>query len=97
MDPVEINAGAWYLLPLRPDDWAADTAWAWSVCDPTTAAPIAEVVLDPRSGILTSSARPGHDSAAAAAAAAVRRFAEATGTGGTGITEATGTGGTGTS
>lgn len=79
MDPVEINAGAWYLLPLRPDEWAAGTAYAWSVCDPTTAAPVAEVTLDPRSGTLTSSARPGHDSAAAAATAAVRRFIEATG------------------
>lgn len=79
MDPVEINAGAWYLLPLRPDEWAAGTAYAWSVCHPTTAAPVAEVLLDPRSGILTSSAGPGHDSAAAAATAAVRRFIEATG------------------
>ena len=78
MDPVEINAGAWYLLPLRADHWAADTCYSWSVCDPTTAAPVAEVLLDPRTAVLTSTARPGHDSAAAAATAAVRRFIEAT-------------------
>jgi hypothetical protein len=35
---------------------------------------VAEVLLDPRTAVLTSTARPGHDSAAAAATAAVRRF-----------------------
>ena len=75
MDPVEINAGAWYLLPLRADDWVAEIGYSWSVCEPTTGVPVAEVMLDPRSGIVTSHAQPGHDSAAAEAAESVRRFA----------------------
>jgi len=74
VEPVEINAGAWYLLPLRPDDWADDTAWAWSVCEPTTGESLAEVMFDPRSAVLTSHAQPGHEDAAAAASESVRRF-----------------------
>lgn len=75
MEPVEINAGAWYLLPIRTDEWASDVCYAWAVCEPTTGDPLAEVMLDPRSGTVTSRAQPGHDNAAAAAAESVRRFA----------------------
>ena len=75
MEPVEINAGAWYLLPLRSEDWVADICYAWAVCEPTTGDPVAEVMLDPRSGTVTSRAQPGQDDAAAAAAESVRRFA----------------------
>ena len=76
MEPVEINAGAWYLLPLRADEWATDVCYSWAVCEPTTGVPLAEVMLDPRSGTVTSLAQAGQDNAAAAASESVRRFAE---------------------
>lgn len=75
MEPVEINAGAWYLLPLRAEDWATHNCYSWAVCEPTTGVPLAEVSLDPCSGTVTSRAQPGQDSAAAAASESVRRFA----------------------
>ena len=75
MEPVEINAGAWYLLPLRAEDWVTDIGYCWAVCEPTTGVPVAEVMLDPQSRTVTSRAQPGHDNAAAAAAESVRRFA----------------------
>ena len=100
MQPVEINAGRWYLRALRADDrvddrpalaelgerdpgyvarsaarWADDTGYAWAVCEPTTGELLAEVCVDPRSAVLSSRARAGHDDAAAAAAESVRRFA----------------------
>jgi len=75
VDPVEINAGAWYLLPIRTDEWATQACYAWAVCEPTTGDPVAEVMLDPPSGTVTSRAQPGHDDAAAAASGSVRRFA----------------------
>lgn len=75
MEPVEINAGAWYLLPIRTDEWASDACYAWVVCEPATGDPLAEVMLDPRRGTVTSRAQPGHDNAAAAASESVRRFA----------------------
>lgn len=75
MEPVEINAGAWYLLPIRTDEWATQACYAWAVCEPTTGDPVAEVMLDPPSGTVTSRAQPGHDDAAAAASESVRRFA----------------------
>ena len=77
MEPVEINAGAWYLLPSRVDEWASDTCYSWSVCEPTTGTPVAEVMVDPRSGNVTSDPRPGHEDAAAAATDSVRRFVSA--------------------
>jgi hypothetical protein len=77
VEPVEINAGAWYLLPLRADEWASDTCYAWSVCEPTTGTPVAEVKYDPRSGSVTSNPQPGHADAAAAATQSVRRFVSA--------------------
>ena len=75
MEPVEINAGAWYLLPLRTEDWLTDASYSWAVCEPTTGVPLAEVMLDPRSGAVTSRAQSGQDHAAAAASESVRRFA----------------------
>ena len=75
MEPVEINAGAWYLLPLRAEEWASDTCYAWSVCEPSTGTPVAEIMLDPRSGTVTSNPQPGNEDAAAAASESVRRFA----------------------
>lgn len=100
MEPVEINAGAWYLRGLRADDrvddrpalaelgetapdyversvagWTSDAAYRWGVCEPTTGELLAEVLLDPVSGELTTRARDGHADAAATAASAVSRFA----------------------
>ncbi|BBZ66148.1 hypothetical protein MINS_15770 [Mycolicibacterium insubricum] len=108
MEPVEINAGAWYLRALRADermddrpvlaeltgvddsgplvgdyvaraaaDWESDVRYSWAVCEPTTGEMLAEVTLDPASGAVGTRARLGHDDAAAAARAAVRRFAQA--------------------
>jgi hypothetical protein len=100
MEPVEINAGTWYLRALRADQriddrpaladlgetdpdyvtgctqrWTAETGYSWAVCEPTTGELLAEVTVDPRTATLSTRARPGHDEAAAVAAAAVRRFA----------------------
>lgn len=75
MEPVEINAGAWYLRALRADDWFADVCYAWAVCEPTTGDPVAEVSLDPSTGAVHVSARDGHHDAASAASESVRRFA----------------------
>jgi hypothetical protein len=102
VEPVEINAGAWYLRALRADalmddrpaltdlgetnpdhvhvaaaEWTADIRYRWAVCEPTTGELLAEVALDPATGDLASRARAGHESAAHAAAEAVRRFASA--------------------
>jgi hypothetical protein len=78
MDPVEINAGAWYLRALRPDDWASDTAYSWAVCEPITGEPVAELILDPVAASLCVRAVDGHADAAESGAQAVRRFASAT-------------------
>ncbi|MGB8404870.1 MAG: hypothetical protein WCE30_12490 [Mycobacterium sp.] len=102
MEPIEINAGGWYLRALRADDrmddrpsladlgelspthvetraaqWESDTLYSWAVCEPTTGELLAEVVLDPSSGTITTRARAGFDEAAATGAQAVRRFADA--------------------
>ncbi|ATQ28482.1 MULTISPECIES: hypothetical protein [Rhodococcus] len=75
MEPVEINAGNWYLLAEDPEAWAADTGYHWSVREATTAAVEATVQLRP-DGTLTGTAEPGGSAALAAGSAAVRRFAE---------------------
>ncbi len=102
MDPVEINAGAWYLRPMRADKlmddrpaladmgvhdpdyvarcatgWKQDIKYTWAVSEPTTGELVAEATLTPSTGTIGIRARPGHDGAAQAAAAAVRRFAAA--------------------
>jgi hypothetical protein len=76
LDPVQINAGAWYLLPR---DWSSDTRYSWAVCEATTGEPVADVTLDPATGAITTQVRAGHDNAATAAVAAVRRFAAVVG------------------
>ena len=70
MEPVEINAGAWYLRGVR-----SDACYVWDVCEPTTGEVVAEVTLDPAAATMASRAREGHADAAEAAAQAVRRFA----------------------
>ncbi|MGE2713351.1 hypothetical protein ACQI4L_04760 [Mycolicibacterium litorale] len=102
MEPVEINAGAWYLRALRTDnlmddrpalrelgetdpdhvgraacDWTADLRYTWAVCEPTTGELLAEVALRCDTGDVSARARHGHEDAADAATAAVRRFATA--------------------
>ncbi len=49
MEPIEINAGAWYLRARRPQDWEDGLRYAWDVCEPVTGAPVAEVALVPSS------------------------------------------------
>ena len=71
MEPVEINAGTWYLRALHAAEWAADTGYAWAVCEPTTGEPFAEVTADPVSGEVSTR---GDAEAATAGAEAVRRF-----------------------
>nr|WP_206024072.1 hypothetical protein [Rhodococcus sp. 14C212] len=63
------------MLAERPDDWAADTGYHWSVREATTADVEATVELRP-DGTLTGTAEPGCEDALAAGSAAVRRFAE---------------------
>jgi hypothetical protein len=57
--------------------WLADSSYSWAVCEPATGELLAEVTLDPATGEIGSRARAGHDEAAGAAAASVRRFAAA--------------------
>ncbi|GFG51744.1 hypothetical protein CQY20_10765 [Mycolicibacterium agri] len=72
MEPVEINAGAWYLRGVQ-----ADTGYRWDVCEPITGEVVAAVTLDPATGLIGMQAQPGHAEAAQTAADAVRRFADA--------------------
>ncbi|RDH77725.1 hypothetical protein DVS77_15285 [Mycolicibacterium moriokaense] len=68
MEPVEINAGAWYLRGVQ-----GEAAYRWQVCEPVTGDPVAEVTLDPATATLSST---GDDSEAIETARdAVRRFA----------------------
>ena len=60
MEPVEINAGTWYLRALRADD---------RVDDRPALAELGETAS------VTCRARPGQEAAAAAAEQSVRRFA----------------------
>lgn len=71
MEPVEINAGAWYLRAVGTDGWAARTCYSWAVCEPTTGEAFAVVTADPTSGEVTARGDAG---AADAGADAVRRF-----------------------
>jgi hypothetical protein len=72
VEPVEINAGAWYLRGVR-----SDACYAWEVCEPTTGEVVAEVTLDPAAATMTSRAGEGHADAEDVATQAVRRFATA--------------------
>lgn len=102
MEPIEINAGAWYLRALRADDrmddrpsladlgehspthvqtraaqWDSDTLYSWAVCEPTTGELLAEITLNPATGVIESRTRAGFDDATATGIESVRRFAEA--------------------
>lgn len=77
MDPIEINAGPWYLRALHLDDWSSDTRYTWAICEATTGEPVGEVTFDPATGAIATEAREGHTAAAVAAADPVRRFATA--------------------
>jgi hypothetical protein len=59
------------------DGWADDTRYTWAVCEPTTGELLAEVVLDPVTGFMSSRGRPGFEDAAAISEDTVRRYAEA--------------------
>lgn len=72
VEPVEINAGAWYLRGVR-----ADNGYLWHVCEPITGEVVAEVTLSPPTGLIGLKAQPGYEDAAQTAADAVRRFADA--------------------
>jgi hypothetical protein len=69
VEPVEINAGAWYLRGV-----ACDAGYAWDVCEPITGEAVAKLTLDQDTATLS----PVGDNADAIAVAeeAVRRFAE---------------------
>ena len=69
MEPVEINAGAWYLRGVR-----SDAGYRWDVCEPTTGEVVAEVTLDPDTATMSSVG--GDADAIEAAEQAIRRFAE---------------------
>lgn len=69
MEPLEINAGAWYLRGVR-----SDTGYRWDVCEPSSGEVVAEVTLDPDTA--TTSVAGGNADAIAVAEQAVRRFAE---------------------
>ena len=102
VEPVEINAGTWYLRALRADErvddrpalsdlgeldsdyveirlaqWNSEDLYSWAVCEPSTGELLAEVTLDPSTGVVDTRARPGHEQAARTGAEAVRRFADA--------------------
>ena len=68
MDPVEINAGAWYLRGVR-----SDACYRWDVCEPITGDVVAQVTLDPDTARLSSAG--DNSEAIEVAEHAVRRFA----------------------
>src|SRR5262249_60209388 len=68
VEPVEINAGAWYLRGV-----ACDSGYAWDVCEPVTAEVVATVTLDPDTATMRSVGENGD--AISIAEDAVRRFA----------------------
>lgn len=49
----------------------------WAICEPTTGELLAEVTLDPLTGLIGTRVRPGREQAAQTGAEAVERFAEA--------------------
>jgi hypothetical protein len=68
VEPVEINAGAWYLRGVQ-----SDAGYRWEVCEPTTGEVIGAVTLDPDTATMTSVG--GDTDAIDAAEHAIRRFA----------------------
>jgi hypothetical protein len=71
VEPVEINAGAWYLRGV-----SRDAGYAWEVCEPITGDAVATVTLDPDTATVASVG--GNADAIAVAEEAVRRFAAGT-------------------
>jgi hypothetical protein len=70
VEPVEINAGAWYLRGVR-----SDAGYQWDVCEPITGDVVAQVTLHPDTATLSSVG--GNTEAVEVAEQAVRRFAVA--------------------
>jgi hypothetical protein len=68
VDPVEINAGAWYLRGV-----ASDADYRWAVCEPITGDVVATVTLDPATPRVWSVG--DNTEAIEVAEQAVRRFA----------------------
>jgi hypothetical protein len=68
VDPVEINAGAWYLRGVR-----SDTGYRWDVCEPVSGDVAAEVTLDPDTATMSSVG--DNADAIEVAEQAIRRFA----------------------
>jgi hypothetical protein len=68
VEPVEINAGAWYLRGV-----ACDAGYAWDVCEPITGEAVATLTLDPDTATMSSAG--DNTDAIAVAEEAVRRFA----------------------
>jgi hypothetical protein len=68
VDPVEINAGAWYLRGV-----SCDIGFAWDVCEPITGEAVARLTLDPDTETMSSVG--DNADAIAVAEDAVRRFA----------------------
>jgi hypothetical protein len=68
VEPVEINAGAWYLRGV-----SSDTGFRWDVCEPVSGEIVAHVSLDPNTA--TMSAFGDDADAIEAAEQAIRRFA----------------------
>ena len=61
----------------RAAQWDSAQLCSWAVCEPTTGELLAEVTLDPASGVIDTRVRPGHEQAAQTGAEAVERFAKA--------------------
>jgi hypothetical protein len=68
VEPVEINAGAWYLRGVR-----VEASYRWDVCEPITGDVVAQVTLDPATGTLSSAG--DNTEAIEVAERAVRGFA----------------------
>ena len=68
MEPVEINAGAWYLRGV-----SVDTGYHWDVCEPISGDVVAEVTLDPDTATMSSVG--DNADAIEVAERAIRRFA----------------------
>jgi hypothetical protein len=68
VEPVEINAGAWYLRGAP-----SDTGFHWEVCEPISGEVVAEVSLDPDTATMSSFG--DNADAIEVAEQAIRRFA----------------------
>lgn len=71
MEPIEINAGPWYLTAEALDAWTADEVYTWAVREATTAVEVARVTLTPEGDVSGT----GEADALQTASDAVERFA----------------------